>query len=318
MDATAVIEAINGNESIFEAVKDNLLQNDKFKEVVENKASLIYQTKISDEVSKIHSSYDVDIETILGEKPKVNSDGTKQKTYEKNKELLTELSELRKIKNDLSVDSEIKRLKAENEKLINGGQATHWQKSYEEHSQIWNAKETALQKELDGMKEKFTQNTIKAPIQDALMKLSFNEAIPEVARKAMVDSVTNLLIKGAKIENDKVSFYDENNVLIVDNEFKANSAENILKTRLKEILKDNNQAGGGAPPSVSGGLVSKNVDGNDVKTLIISKPFDTKVAFNKELETILKENNVVRNSKEWNDLSVEAFTRYGVSKLPLQ
>ena len=88
MELQQITEALNENTELLTGITNHILDSDKGKEIITNRAESIYQEKIGGEVSEIHKRYDEDMFTILGERPGTLEDGGKQKTYDKIKSLL--------------------------------------------------------------------------------------------------------------------------------------------------------------------------------------------------------------------------------------
>jgi membrane-associated HD superfamily phosphohydrolase len=317
MDLTQVIEALQSPE-ILTGVTSHILESEKGKEILTNKAEALYATRIGDEVNKIHSSYDNDMFEVLGEKPSAKADGTKEKTYEKAKSLFAELADLRKKKDSLTKEAEVTSLMAQLEDLKKSGGGAHWEKTFNAESEKWKAeRETILQRaqkaESDVLDFKKRQD-----IEKGLQGLQFNENVPESARKAMVEMTVGKLMASSKIENGKVIYVDANGAQINDSEYKAQSSENLIKLELKDILKQvNNNGGGGADTVVKGSVQTQIIDGKDVKKLIlVESQFKNKVDFQKTAEKALLDTGVTRGSKDWNDMLNEAYGRYSVKDLP--
>ena len=318
MELQDITEALNGNAELLTGITNHILDSDKGKEIISNRAENIYQEKIGGEVSEIHKRYDEDMFTILGERPGTLEDGGKQKTYEKIKSLYTELADLRKKKDSLSKDEAIKALNTQIEDLKKNGPGAHWEQTFKKEQSNWKTERETLLERATEAETKIVTFQKRTDIEAGLRDLKFNDDVPEAARKALVNNVVNSLVKNSKIDGDKIVYLDENGAQINDNEYKPMTASGILKDALKDILKnENTDGGGGAPTTVSGSIETTSVDGKDVKKLNLQEgSFKTKTEFLSVAEEALIKSGVTRGSADWDKLKNEAYNRYNVSKLP--
>jgi hypothetical protein len=320
MELAEITAALEGNAELLNGITSFVLDTDKGKEVITNKAESIFQTRISDEISGVHSQYDNDAFDILGEKPKVLDDGKKQKTYDFLKERLTELKTLRGQKDDLNVDAQIIKLNAQIEDLKKNGGGAHWEQTFNTEKAKWKTEREDLIKQATSAEGNIANFQKKSDIEAGLRGLKFNDDVPEAARKALVDNVVNNLINNSKIEDGKVIYLDDKGGVINDNEYKPQSAAGILKNSLKDILKnENTDGGGGAPTTITGSIETTKVDGkDDVKRLILQEgSFKTKTEFLAKAEEALLKAGITRtNTKDWDALKNEAYKRYQVGNLP--
>ena len=319
MELAEITAALEGNAELLTGVTNHILDSDKGKEVIETRATVLFDQKINDHVSGIHDQYDQDMLSILGESPKANDDGTKQKTYDKIKELYTELKDLREQKGALSTDAEVKRLQKEIERLQNGGANEHWKNTFETESEKWKQEKNSLMQRVTAAENNTLNFQKQGDINTGLRNLKFNDKIPQAAREALVNSVVAGLTKNSKIEDGKVIYLKEDGTPIFNNEYKPESAENILKAALKDVLVDENtDAGGGASPTVKGSIqTSKDAQGNDVQQLQLTEgSFTTKTEFITIAEEALLKSGISRGHKDWDKLKNEAYIRYNVKDLP--
>ena len=322
MEKEQIVQELTSNpgmvKEILPEIMSTVLESEKIQEVIGNKAETIYKEKITEEVRGIHSQYDADMEEILGEKPGQLEDGTKQKTYDKIKSLYGELKELREQKGSLSVDAEVKRLQKEIERLKVSGPGSHWEQTFKSEQAKWTEEKNSLTARIQESNQAITDFKKKSDIEGGLRGLKFREDIPESARKALIDMAVNRMIKNSKIEDDKIIYQDENGAMITNSEYKPESAKGILVKELAEILatKDG-KSGGGAPPVITGQIVTQTIDGKDVQKLQLSESsFKTKTEFIKVAEEALLKSGVVRSDPNWDLLKNEAYSRYNVTKLP--
>lgn len=318
MELNQITEALNGNAELLSGLTNFLLENEKGKEILDNRAEIIYKQRIGEEVNKIHSGYDNDMFELLGEKPTANADGTKQKTYEKTKALFGELAELRKQKDSLTKDEQVKGLLAQIEDLKKNGGGAHWEKTFNTESEKWKSERESLLSRAESAEKNIVDYQKRHDIEQGLIGLQFNDNVPESARKAFVDAIVQRMMASSKIENGKVIYLDSNGAQINDSEYKPQTAAGILKTELKDILKQvNNEGGGGADQVVKGTVQTQNVEGKDVKQImLVESQIKTKLDFQKHAEKAMLDAGMTRGSKDWNDSLTEAYARYQVSKLP--
>lgn len=318
IDVEALKTALTEKPELVEGVLPVLLETDKLKEVITNRAEGIYKEKITGEVSQIHSQYDKDMETILGEKPGQLEDGTKQKTYDKIKGLYAELKELRTQKESLSKDSAVAQLKAEIEDLKKNGPGAHWEQTFKVEKDKWTQEKNGLTTRLQELSNEMVTAKKRGDIEAGLRGFKFRSEVPESARQALVEMAINKLTANSKVEEGKVIYLDDNGAQINDNEYKPQSAKGILSDLLKDIIQTKDQgAGGGAPTKVVGSIESVVVEGTNAQRLALNaQDFKTKTDFVNKAEEALLASGITRGSDTWNTLKDEAYVRYGVQKLP--
>lgn len=318
MELQEITEVLNGNAELLSGVTAFLLENEKGKEILDNRAEIIYKQRIGEEVNKIHSGYDNDMFEILGEKPASNQDGTKQKTYEKTKGLFAELAELRKQKDSLTKDAKVQSLLGEIEELKKNGGGAHWEKTFNTESEKWKSERETLIQRAEQAESNIVNFQKRHDIEQGLLGLQFNDSIPESARKALVDAIVQRMITNSKIENGKVIYLNSEGAQINDSEYKPQTAQGILRTELKEILKQvNDNGGGGAEPVIKGSVQTQNVEGKDVKKIVlVESQVKSKIEFQKLAEKAMIDAGITRGSKDWNEALNDAYVRYQVKDLP--
>lgn len=319
IEVSQIVEAITAKPEIVAELAPTLLETDKIKEVIANRSEAIYKERITGEVSQIHSQYDADMEAILGEKPGQLEDGTKQKTYDKIKSLYTELKELRGQKESLSKDAEVARLQAEIQELKTNGPGAHWEETFKAEKARWTEKENSLNSRIQELNKSMTDGLKRSDIETGLRGFKFKSEVPESARQALIEMAVNNLVKNSKVEEGKVIYLDDNGAQIMDSEYKPESAKGILSNVLKDIIQTKDQGGGGgAPPKVVGSIETlTGQDGATKKRLSLnSADFKTKSEFLKAASTALIASGVAKGSKDWQELTNEAYTRYGVAEMP--
>jgi len=312
-----ILEALNGNAELLTEVTNHVLESEIGSKAVENRSELIYKDRIGGEVSKIHKSYDDDMFDLLGEKPETLEGGGKKKTYEKIRELFSELKGFRDKSSSLDRDEVIKSLKEENERLLKGGGADHWQKTYENDKNSWLEEKKELSAKLKEANNHNINFRKELDIDKGMSGLKFNESIPKEAIDSLIAIARQSLIENSSIEDGKVFYYSEDGSRLNRPDYTPMSANDVLKNKLKSVLhNEDNSGGGGAPPNV--GTIGLD-DGNDGKTrklVLDESKLTSKLAFTQESERVLLENGITRTSEEWSILQDEAYKRYDISKKP--
>lgn len=314
----AITAALTEKPELVNDLAPVLLETDKIKEVIGNKAEAIYKEKITGEVSQIHSQYDKDMEEILGEKPGQLEDGSKQKTYDKIKGLYSELKDLRGQKDSLSKDAEVARLKTEINDLKTNGPGAHWEETFKKEREKWLEEKNSLNSRLSELSTNMVDSKKRTDIEAGLRGFKFKSEVPETARQALIDLAINKMVKNSKVEEGKVIYLDDSGAQINDNEYKPESAKGILSNLLKEIIQTKDQGGGGgAPTKVVGSIESVTVEGTNTQRLALNPTdFKTKSDFVNKAEEALLASGIARGSDDWDKLKNEAYQRYGVQNMP--
>lgn len=319
-------------ENFAEAIKSEEFKNtllpliaetDDIKTIVTNKADSIYREKIDDEVKKIHSGYDDDMFSILGERPGQTDDGAKEKTYAKAKALFGELKDLRTIKDSLTKDAEVLRLTGEIEKLKTEGGAKHVQEMFDKAKSDWEQKELDLKTQIESSANDTISFKKRTEIQNAIQQIKFNPDTPESIRKLVVQQAENQMIENSKFEGDKFIVLDKDGKPSLDGKYQPQSAFDALMSldAIKDIsLKpDQNNGGGGADPKFNGSIQTKSVDGNDTKKLILPEgSFKSKMEFQDVANKALMTSGISKSHKDYTVLIDEAYNEYKVAELPIK
>lgn len=320
MELAEIVAALNGNQDLLNGVLKHVIDTDAGKTVIDNKADLIYKSKINDEVSAIHKKYDDDMFELLGERPGTLDGGAKQKTYDKIKELYGDLKTLREQKDSLTKDAEVVKLTNEIEELKKNGGGAHWEATHNQAKQTWLAEREQLTNDVKTANETAVALRKTADIDKALIGLTFSEEYPESIRNTMIETARTNLMNQSKIDGDKIVYLDAEGKAITGKDFAPMKADELLATQLKDILKqDKTTGGGGAPATVKGSIETTSVDGKDAKRLNLQVgTFKTRVEFGTLVEEALMKEGITRDNADWDKLSNEAYDRYNVSELPRQ
>lgn len=313
-----IIEALNSNPELVSGIATHIIDTDHGKNLVQTRATALYQQNIGDEVKNIYGRFDQDAFETLGEKPAELEGGKKEKTYDFTKRLFSELKDLREKKDQLNADAEVQRLKGEVEKLKTEGGGAHWQKTLETERQKWLQEKEELTKKNEQLEQGVYSSSVKGDIAKAKSELKFNPDIPKSAIDAMFSTIEAELVKNSKKEGEKIVYLDADGSIILDDQgFK--SAKGILEERLADVLlKDDGGSGGSAQETIVGSIKIKKVEGkDDVKSLSL-KPgsFKTQVEFHKVATEALIAEGIPKSSDEHIKLLDKAKIEYNVKTLP--
>lgn len=309
MDLTQIQEAVKGNDELRKSiVKWATNETEEGKEMLSNFANAEFDKRIGEKVSEIHLGYDNDIFEILGERKEAS-----QKTYDYVKQLTAELKELRAKKGSSAREKE---LEAELTKLKNDGSHNdHWKKTFDEESQKWIEEKKALQSKLEERENEFRRTQISAELQTALSGLKFKESIPKEAIDAIIAVNSKTIEQNAKIIDGKVVFHKEDGTQWMNDEYKAISAIDVVKSFLNPMIDDGNQPkGGGAPQNVGKGKVVG--QGDKARLVLDPSSFSTKTEFTAVAQKALSALGIARGA-EYNRLIDEARKEYKVEELDL-
>lgn len=317
-----VLEAIGKNPSLIDGLLKPVLDSESGKKAVSTIVDTEVKAKIGEEISKTHGGYDNDMFTILGERPAEKSDGSKQKSYEKAKELFTELAELRKTKDSLSKDAEVQRLTAALDKAIKEGGGEIIQRNFDAAKEKWDHEKADYEKRISEGQKAVDQAIIKNAIAGATAQIQFNPDVSETLKKLALNTATDQLLKSAKVENEKVVFLDnDGKPVLMQNGYEPADALDVLTGLdiIKEVTLTEAAKGGGAPPVHKAEIRTAKVDGKDSRTLTIPKgSFKTKAQFIEVAEKTLIENGITKTDPDWDRLKTEAYKEHNVSVLPEQ
>jgi hypothetical protein len=322
MEVQEIIEAFKANPTLIEGVLPTIVETEIGKTFIENKSKVIYESKIGDEVKKIHDMYDNDIFESLGVRAGTKEDGSKEKTYEFAKKLYGELKDLRGQKDSLSKDAKVKELEGQIELLKKEGGGQFIQETFEKAKQTW---ETEKKTYLDQITNSKTENETfqkRTTIQSALQNIKLNPDTPESIRKMVLASAENEMIKNSKFEDGKLVFLDADGKVSIDSSYKPKDAFQVLSTMdaIKDIsLKDGKEkSGGGADKTIIGSIQTTTVEGKDTKTLILQEGIKTKMEFIEVSEKALLASGISKRDPLWDELKNKAYKELNIGALPAQ
>lgn len=315
-----IIEALAAQPTLASELIPTFTATDAFKAVIENKSKLLYDEKIGDEVRNIYGKGDADILDILGDKPTI-VDGAKQKTYELQKQLYTELKELRGQKDSLNKDAKVLELTGEIERLKTEGGGKHVQEVFDAAKLVWADKETSLTQQLATAQTAQVDFQKSTAIKGALQRITFNPDTSEPIKKMVLENVEQQLLASSQVQDGKLVFLDAANKPIVNtSDFTPQSAFDVISSldAIKAIsLKDNRQPGGNAKPEINGSIIINNVEGKDVKKLNLTPgSFTTKAELLDAAESALIKAGITMENPEWDKLKNEAYVEHKGIELP--
>lgn len=322
MDVQAIIEAIKENPSIVEGIFPTVVESEFGKSSISNRVEAEYKSKIGEEVSKLHSRYDEDAFSILGEKPKENEDGSKEKTYDFIKRKLSDLKRLSEMEKSLSTDEMIKKLTADLEKAKTEGGGKQIQAEYEEAKRLWEGQKQEYEGRISTMISSATEGVIKTEIANGLTGLKFNADVPESVRGIVLRNAEAEILKNAKIDETtkKVVFYGEDGKpLLNSTTYAPKTAAEVLAEMpsIKDIILKDAKSGGGASEKLDGNIKTITVDGKTEEVLEIpAGSFTTQLEFIAEAEKALLASGITRKNPKWDELKNKAYRELNVSSLP--
>lgn len=311
-----ILDALKTNPELLTELTPMVLESEKGKQIIQNKADVIYKDKIADEVSRIHKQYDADIYEVLGVKKGFDEEGKKIKTYEFNKSLLKDYKALKERESSLNNDVKIKELNAEIEQLKLNGGGKHWEQTFNTEKQKWQTQIEDYKKQVSELQKQSYNSKIETDIRTGMSELNFNPDIPKPAIEALVNNVSNRLKQHSKIEEGKIIYLNENGTVIHNNEYKPESAKGILQKELQDVLLKPGTPGGGATTDLKGRIETSTVEGKDQKQLILKGGFKSHSDFTQQAEQALANENISTEHDDYYTLLDEAYVRYGIDNLP--
>jgi len=324
INETIIIEAIKANPALVQGVLPTIAETEIGKTFLENKSKSIYESKIGEEVKKIHDLYDNDIFETLGVRAGTKEDGSKEKTYEFAKKLFTELKELKGQKDSLSKDAKVQELQTTIETLKKEGGGKFIQETFDQAKQTWLQEKQGFISEIE--KSKLENETFqkKTAIQSAINGIKFNPDTSESIKRMVLDNVQNELINNSKFENGVLVFLDKEGKVSIDpTSYKPKDAFQVLlgMDTIKDIAlkSDKDKSGGGADKTIIGSIQTMTVEGKDSKKLILPEgSVKTKSQFIEVAEKALIDSGITRDNKLWDELKNKAYIELNVKEMPAQ
>lgn len=317
-------------DNIEEVLKTDEFKNDllplftkseTIESLISKRADATYKEKIDEEVKNIHSQYDNDIFSILGERPGQKDDGSKEKTYEFVKRIAGRLKDLEGIKDSLNKDAEVARLNGVIEDMKANGDGARIQKLFDDAKSQWTDERSNLLQKIEAGQKSQTDFQKTLAIDSAINNLKFDPNLSESVKNMILKNVKADLIKNSKFEEGKLYFLTEDGKTAMNKTtWEAMTASEVLESMeaIKDItVKDGSQKGGGADVTIKGSLKITSVEGKNTKSLILPEGLiTTKVKFDEEVTKTLIASGIERGSNEWKELRSKAYKEYNVAKLP--
>lgn len=315
-----ISEAIQTNPSLIDGIVPLVQEAEPIKNLITNKANLVYQERFGNEIKTVHEKYDEQIFTKLGQRAGTKEDGSKQKTYELLDVALDELAELRTKKDSLSKEAKVIELQATIEALKKEGGASHIQSVFDSAKQTWETEKSNYLTQIEEAKNNNETFQKRTEIQSAFAQLKFNPDTPESIRKLVIGNVEAELIKSSKIENGKLVFLnDKGEPIIDDSNYAPKNALQMISSleSIKDISLKEEKGGGGADKTITGSIQTTKVEGKDVQKLILPEgSVKTKEQFTKVSKQALLDSGITMRDPKWNELLNQAYIELKVSEMP--
>lgn len=235
-------EAFENNAELKNEFLNNYRNSEEVATLLNNHAKNYWDSKIGDEIGKVHGGYDQDFKEVLGiEKPQ----GVKSYTFWK--------EQVQKLKETANPEllSEKDQQIAELQKAVEQSAGSeHFKSLYEKLQSDSETRIAELNQTIEEFETKFRNNKIESLINKAMNGFEFNSDLPEDVRTSFVDGIVSKLIQGAKVmEDGTVTFYENNEPILNPKTLAKMDAGDILKNKLASVLlKKENSAGGGVDP----------------------------------------------------------------------
>ena len=312
MEVKDILEAVNTDDAIAQEVVSHLMTQGKLEEVITNKANLIYNQKIGEEVKRVHTMYDNDMFEVLGERPEPDGNGGLEKTHVKLKKLFSELKGYRE-----KGSGEPGLTTTDTATPPSDGQSDYYKNMFETERQKWEREKSEYLTNLEQEKKRNQDYLIRSEVEKGLLGLSFDNSIPEPAVKALVNTKVNSLVNNAKMVDGKVVYFDENGNQINNERYLPDSSENILKRELQDIIKKNQGTpGGSAPAHVDGLRLTTDADGKSTKVIEMVPDWgNSREKFTKKLHKTLIDSGVAAFSPEYVKQESIAYEKYNAKEL---
>lgn len=254
-------EAFNTNAELKGQFLETWKSSEDAQTLLNNYAQNYWESKIGDEIGKVHGGYDNDFKEVLGiEKPQ----GVKSYTFWK--------EQVAKLKESANPDllSEKDAQISELQKAVEQSSGSeHFKSLYEKLQSESESRVAELSAQLEEYETRFRTNKIESLINKAMNGFEFNSELPEDVRTTFIDGIVSKLIQGAKVmEDGTVTFYENNEPILNPKTLAKMEAGEILKTKLASVLlKKEPNAGGGVDP--------KSIDPNNPNRLNVPATITT-------------------------------------------
>jgi len=268
-------EAFENNAELKSEFLNNYRNSEEVATLLNNHAKNYWDSKIGDEIGKVHGGYDQDFKEVLGvEKPQ----GVKSYTFWKE-----QVSKLKENANPGLLSEKEKQIEELQKAVEQSAGSEHFKSLYEKLQSDSETRIAELNEQLTGFENKFRNNKIESLINKSLSGFEFNADLPEDVRTSYVDGIVSKLIQGAKVmEDGTITFYENNEPILNPKTLAKMEAGDILKSKLASVLlKKESSAGGGVDP--------KTVDPNNPNRLNTPATITTAKTQTQLFEAISKE-----------------------------
>jgi len=228
---------------------------------------------LGQKIGDLHKRYDEDIFAVTGLKKSPS-----EHTYEFNKRVLADYkAKMAEYEGQVSELKE-KTSKTGDPKLH--ADLENVQKEFKEFK-------TAKEREVEELKKDYNTYKVKSVIEGSLSAFEFDTAIPEIARKVLIEKVVNDLTSTAEIRDKDLVFVDAagNPLRNKNKNLEPYTAEELLSEHLKDIIKQKR--------IIIGAKIG------DPKTKVKSLPDN--VTTKAQLGDYLKQQGLIRGSKEYDE-----------------
>ncbi len=312
-----ILNAINKDENLLSSIQET----DAFKTLFNNKVDVTYKEKIGEEVKKIHTLYDQQLEKA-GFKPIVKEGGNKEKSYEMLDRFAEDYNNLKQKESSLNADTRISALTATIEQLKKDGGEGHYKGLYESAIEQAKTEKQTLEKELNSVRGESELFKKGIEISKAFSKLKINPDIPESVVKMTLSTIENTLQSQSEIREGNLSYIGEDGkVLMNSTTYKPKNTLDMLMSMdaIKDItITDSAPKGGGADTQINGAVETKSVEGKDTKRLNLdSTKFNSQSQFIEVTEKMMLDAGITVNDENWSLMKDKAFVEYNIKDLPI-
>ncbi len=315
-----ISEAIKTNPTLIEGILPLVQETEPVKNLITNKANLVYQERFGEEIKNVHEKYDNQLFEKLGVRTGTKEDGSKQKTYELLDVALDELKTLRTQKDSLSKDVKVIELEGIIEKLKQEGGGKHIQEIFDQSRASWDTEKTNYLKQIEDIKSENETFQKRTEIKSAIAKLTFNPDTPDSIKQMVLRNVENDLIASSKIQDGKLIFIDKEGKPIIEqsNHLPKDAFQMISSMEsIKDISLKEENGGGGADKTITGSIQTTTVEGKDTKKLMIPEgSVKTKEQFATVSKQALLDSGITMRDPLWNKLKDQAYIELKVSEMP--
>jgi uncharacterized protein YukE len=306
MDIGEIKEAIGKDPELRKAVLSEVVATPEGQELIKNSNDTFWKDNIGNEVSKIHSQYDKDIEEILGVKKPDN-----MKTYDHIKAIAKDFKDLKESGSDSKVKELQDKLKAAQEG--GGGQ---YKELYEQTLAKFNEVKSDYEKSLQEKESELKKVSIINDLKTGMQGLEFDPVYDKEVISQMVSIKQQEFINNAEMDGIKIVYKDADGKIIQGESMGPASAKEIMQKALSPMLKKVAAPGGGADPNT--GIASKTGDdGKSTEKLVLdSTRIKSRTEFIAEAERVLKENGIDVRSQKAQEMKDAAAKEYKYAELP--